>query len=80
MSKLVRFVKDKKFEYTIIVFIIISSVYLALDNPLLDPKGKFKRAILIIDYFVSGIFIIEVILKVKAFGLLLNGPNSYFRD
>ena len=62
------------------VLIIISSINLALDNPLLDPEGWQTKTIRYIDIVLTSIFVIEVALKVIAFGLLFNGPKSYLRS
>ena len=56
------------------ILIIISSVDLALDNPLYDPNGLLKAIIYYADIVLTGIFVLEVLLKILAFGLLLNGP------
>lgn len=38
------------------------------------------KVIFYIDLALTAIFAIEVLLKVIAFGLLLNGPKSYLRS
>lgn len=45
-----------------------------------DPDRKFSKAILIIDYVLTSIFGIEVILKIIANGVINTGFRSYMRD
>ena len=58
------------FEYSIIVIILISSVHLAIDSPLLNPHGDFKKALIIIDVIITIIFSVEALLKIFAFGII----------
>jgi len=68
------------FDYAILFFILISSVQLALENPLNDPDGQLNTVLNYIDITLTSIFVIEAFLKIIAFGLLLNGPESYLRS
>jgi hypothetical protein len=76
--------KDKvltpKFDWIILVFIIISSIHLVLDNPLKDPEGNLAHVLLYIDYILTAIFSIEAIMKILTFGFLLNGKDSYLKS
>ena len=67
-------VDNKYFEYTILSAIIVSSIHLALDNPLNNPKSTYAKVLVIIDYMLTSIFTFEAFLKMLAFGILLNGP------
>ena len=67
------------FDNIIIVCIITSSCLLALDNPLTDPKAKIKTVISSIDTGTTGIFLIEIIIKVISKGFLFS-KNSYLRN
>jgi len=73
-------VSSRKFESTIIFFILVSSVLLAVESPLDDPESNKVKTIKIIDIIITSVFILEVILKVFAFGLICNGPKSYLRQ
>lgn len=68
------------FDYVIIFLIVISSITFAIDSPLSNPHSTFSKVIYYIDTVLTGIFIIEVLIKMVAFGILFNGPNSYLRS
>lgn len=53
--------------------ILVSSIQLALDRPLEDPKSSYKKAIDIIDLATTAIFLFEAALKIVAYGLIMNG-------
>ena len=57
--------------------ILISSVLLALDDPLVDNNSIILKEI---DLVVTIIFTIESLLKILAYGFLFNGEYSYMRD
>jgi hypothetical protein len=46
---------------------------LALDNPLNDPQGVLSKFLITIDVVFTSIFAIESIMKIIAFGFLMNG-------
>ena len=73
-------VTNKYFEYFINIVIIISSIELALENPLNDPNGKMQTILFYIDLATTIIFSLEAILKIIAFGFTLNGKTSYLRN
>ena len=75
-----RIVKSKLFEYIIFIIIVISSILLAIDNPLNDPESGLSIALYWIDMIVSCIFILEATIKMIANGFYWAGPNSYLRD
>lgn len=60
--------------------ISISSILLAFESPITDPKSKTTKILNYFDYAMTIIFALEVIIKVIAKGLLLNGPQSYMRS
>jgi hypothetical protein len=62
---------------------LISSILLAVDNPLDDPESNLKLILNIIDIFFSAIFVLELILKVISLGFLYNhasNENAYIRN
>lgn len=69
----------KWFENFIILLIVVSSVQLTLENPLLDPKGWEATSLKWCDRVMTFLFTCEVIIKVIAHGFLFNGPDSYLR-
>ena len=72
--------KSFKFELFIQFTILVSSVNLALENPLNDPDGALKSAVFYIDVFTTSIFIMEAMMKTVAFGFVANGRYSYLRS
>ena len=70
----------KYFDSIILLFIVVSTVLLSLENPLDDPSG-FKGEILFrADIVMTTVFTLECLLKIIERGLILNGKKSYLRD
>ena len=61
------------FGRIIIILIIVSSITLALESPLYDPKGDLMVTLNYIDSFTTGSFLIEALLKIITFGFCFNG-------
>ena len=68
------------FEWAMMFIILLSSFALAIDNPLNDPSTRMSEAFLNIDYVLTGIFLIEVAMKVIGYGFLMCGSKSYMRS
>jgi hypothetical protein len=68
------------FDRFILLLITISTVLLAFDTPLTDPKGKLSDTLKIIDYCMTSIFTLEMLTKMIALGILFNGRESYLRN
>ena len=68
------------FEWAMMSIILFSSFALAIDNPLNDPSTRMSEAFLSIDYVLTGIFSIEVVMKVIGYGFLMCGSKSYMRS
>ena len=73
-------VNSKTFDRFITILIIISSINLALGGPLLDPASMQYIIIWTLDLILNAFFTIEFILKIIAYGALINGHDSYFRS
>lgn len=73
-------VANNFFEYFINIVIIISSIELALENPLNDPNGQMQTVLFYIDLATTIVFSVEAILKIIVFGFTLNGKTSYLRN
>jgi hypothetical protein len=56
-----------------LIFIVLSSIALAVDNPLLDPKSTTVTILKNLEYIMTAIFFLEVVIKVIASGFVLNG-------
>jgi len=59
--------------------ITLSSVELTFDSPLADPSDDFAKIKESFNFAVAGVFLLEAIIKIVAFGFLWNGKESYLR-
>jgi hypothetical protein len=75
-----KIVHDSKFEAIVLLLIASSSIQLSIDNPLNDPESSLSALLSAMDNVFTGIFLIEMCLKVLDKGFLLNGKQSYLRD
>ena len=73
-------IQNNFFENFIIFLIVISSITLAIENPLMDPDSTFVNVLFIIDTILTSIFILEAILKIITHGFMFWGKNSYIRN
>lgn len=67
------------FDNTILVLIVLSSVALAIDSPLLDPESSLAIVLLYADWVMTILFTIEFLLKCIAMGFLFN-RGAYLTD
>ena len=67
------------FDTFIILLIIGSSVCLALDVPRLDPTSELKAKLIILNYWFTALFIIEMCLKIIAYDFI-SAPKAYLRS
>jgi len=63
-----------------ILSILVSSICLALDNPLNDPKSKFSINLNKVDVICTVIFVFEAVSKIITYGLWECGSKSYLRN
>lgn len=75
-----KIVKMRYFDTTILILIILQSIFLALDNPLTDPQSPIIKFLFSADVFFTIIFSIEVIIKIIVYGFLINGKDSYMQN
>ena len=68
------------FDNIMVLFIIISSVNLAIYNPLEDPESTFSKVVSYIDISMTTIIIFEALIKIVALGFAFNGKESYLRS
>jgi hypothetical protein len=64
----------------LIFFIILSSIHLAIDNPLKDPNGKLDSILWYFNIVFTVIFFFEAVIKIITYGFLFNGKDSYLRN
>ena len=76
----VSLVRHKKFDSFVAIFIVISSINLALDRPMMDPSSRERVIIRMIDLALTLAFSVECSIKIIAYGFLLNGQHSYLRS
>jgi hypothetical protein len=73
-------VTHRYFDPFILVLIVISSILLAIDNPLDDPESQKVNVLAILDVIITSFFIAECVLKIIAYGFIANGQSSYLRN
>ena len=78
-SQLYRVVEHSKFDNVITAIIILSSICLALDNPLLDPETWRVKVLFNINIVFTIIFTLEMIAKILAYGFILSS-NAYLKN
>jgi len=75
-----RLINSRYFENFILLLIAISSVLLALDNPLNDPKSTLVKFLETSDIVLTTFFAVEAFFKIIAYGFLFNSSGSYLRN
>jgi hypothetical protein len=68
------------FDNIILLLILLSTILIAVENPLNDPNSEFSTFFYFMDKIITVSFIMEMCLKIVAFGFLFNGKESYLRD
>ena len=68
------------FDSAILFVIVFSSLLLTFEFPLNDPESTFRQVISILDKITTGIFTIEMVLKIIRYGFIFNGRSSYIRN
>jgi hypothetical protein len=68
------------FDNFILVVITVSSVAMAVENPLNRHDGWIHFMLMGLDYVTTVVFVFEVVVKIITWGFLLNGPKSFIRD
>ncbi|EGR31551.1 hypothetical protein IMG5_107710 [Ichthyophthirius multifiliis] len=75
-----KIVINKYFQLFIIFTIVLSSIIMCVTSPLEDPNSDYQWYLDLFDKIFTCIFVLEMILKIIAYGAFFNGPNSYFRQ
>ena len=68
------------FDWVILVFIILTTVCLTMESPLLSKEDQIIKVLHYIDYVMTVIFFAEMVIKIVAMGFLFNGKGSYLQD
>ena len=74
-----RVAASKHFENFILLVICISSLALAFESPINDPKSPLMEGLHTLEYFINAIFLLEVFIKAAAMGFIM-GDESYLND
>jgi hypothetical protein len=73
-----KLVKSKPFDNFILFLIVISSLAMAVDNPLKNPAAILSQILYYMNLFCTFVFLIEMITKKIADGAFC-GKNAYWR-
>uniref|UniRef100_A0A7S3G720 Ion transport domain-containing protein n=1 Tax=Palpitomonas bilix TaxID=652834 RepID=A0A7S3G720_9EUKA len=90
---MMRVASAKAFETIMLIAVIVSSLLLAVDTPALSskayvnvsgewvfvPEHWYRLVLDIVDYFFTGLFTFELVVRVLAMGLVMH-KGSYWRD
>ena len=68
------------YDNIVLSLIGISTVMLAIDNPLYDQKGELVNKLNIIDNIMTILFTLECMINIILHGFLINGKSSYLND
>lgn len=68
----------KHFDSAILILIVLSSITLALDNPLKNPASNYKRVLFYIDCIFTFAFLLECLIKMVALGFFYNNLGDKF--
>uniref|UniRef100_A0A1I7VI90 Ion_trans domain-containing protein n=1 Tax=Loa loa TaxID=7209 RepID=A0A1I7VI90_LOALO len=77
--KCLQLTQKKWFDYTILIFIAINCITLAMERPSIPPKSLERQFLTFTGYVFTVIFTIEMSMKVVANGCLF-GKDAYFKD
>lgn len=72
-------ITQRWFDSLVLVLIVVSSILLAIDTPLLDPASLFAVVLARLDLGLTVVFACEMVLKVISRGLLLH-RGAYLRN
>ena len=64
---------NSKFDYFILAIILVSTVQLAIENPLQNPESEIRKVLFVVDIITTVIFVLESLIKIIALGMFLNG-------
>ncbi|XP_062421539.1 voltage-dependent T-type calcium channel subunit alpha-1H-like [Pungitius pungitius] len=67
------------FEYTVLIFILLNCVTIAMERPGIEAASKERMFLTISGYIFSAVFMVEMIFKVLTLGLFF-GSGSYCRS
>ncbi|EAR90588.2 cation channel family protein (macronuclear) [Tetrahymena thermophila SB210] len=71
--------ESSKFDFLMVLTIIVFAGILVWDSPFLNPKSIQKDIINISYKVLAGIFLFQLFIHLVQHGFLFNGPRSYLR-
>ncbi|KAL4468538.1 hypothetical protein ABPG74_005041 [Tetrahymena malaccensis] len=71
--------ESSKFDFIMVLTIIVFAGILVWDSPFLNPKSIQKDIINISYKVLAGIFLFQLFIHLVQHGFLFNGPQSYLR-
>ncbi|CAF1358221.1 unnamed protein product, partial [Rotaria sordida] len=74
-----RLILEKLFDYLILFFIVLNCITLAMERPSISSTNFERQLINYTNYICTIIFIIEMMIKIIASGLIV-GSNTYLRS
>jgi len=60
--------------------VLATAIVMIMEEPLSDPKIYLHVILSQINFYITVIFLLEMVIKVIVYGLIANGPRSYLRD
>lgn len=72
-----RFINNSQVVAVVILLILVSSVLLAIEDPLTESKNP---VLVELDLVITILFTLEAGIKIISFGFVFNGQYSYMRD
>ena len=74
-----RIVQTAVFDIAIILLIIFSTALATIESPLADPKSAEIKFYETANTAFTYIFLVEALIKIVAYGFVMNGKTSYLR-
>ncbi len=74
-----RIVEHAMFDILVTMLIVVSSICLAIDNPLLNPDTAMVQTLQYLDLTFTSLFVLEMLVKVLAYGLIFE-KGAYLRN
>lgn len=72
-------VDDKRFEFVVMLCIVLSSITMTLESPSTLEDEKFTGVLFIVDCCFTAIFTLEMVIKLLALGFTMS-PGTYTTD
>lgn len=73
-------VADKRFDRVILVFIFASSITMAIERPAIEDGSAERWVLNGLNYLWTSVFVIEMLIKVVAWGFFFGPRPTYLRD